>query len=65
MMELHLTVVIKREGVRYVASCPELDISRPGETAEHARDNVTEAVGHFLETADRTEIQRRLNRLAS
>jgi predicted RNase H-like HicB family nuclease len=44
-----------------VALCPELDVASQGETAEAARNNLTEAVELFLETADQAEISARLS----
>lgn len=56
-----LTAVIEREGDGYVALCPELDIASQGDSVEHARENLKEAVELFLETADPAEIQTRLH----
>ena len=56
-----LTAIIEREGDGYVALCPELDIASQGETVESARRNLIEAVELFLETADPSEVQRRLH----
>ena len=55
-----LTAIIEREGDMYVALCPELDIASQGETVEKARANLIEALELFFETADESEIQRRL-----
>ena len=52
--------IIEREGKEYVALCPELDIASQGGTVEVARRNLTEALELFFETADASEIQRRL-----
>jgi predicted RNase H-like HicB family nuclease len=56
-----LTAVIEREGDGYVSLCPELDIASQGRTVEEARENLKEAVGLFLETADVAEVQSRLH----
>ena len=56
-----LTAIIEREGPGYVALCPELDIASQGDSVEQARQNLQEAVELFLETADPTEVQRRLH----
>ena len=56
-----LTAIIEREGNAYVALCPELDIASQGETVEAARQNLIEAVELFFESADPTEISRRLH----
>ena len=55
-----VTAVIEREGNGYVALCPELDIASQGGTVEEARANLLEALELFFETADPTEIQKRL-----
>ena len=56
-----ITAIIEREGDGYVALCPELDIAGQGDTVESARRNLIEAVELFLETADPSEVQRRLH----
>ena len=52
--------IIEREGQGYVALCPELDIASQGGTVEEARTNLVEALQLFFETADASEVQRRL-----
>ena len=52
--------IIEREDDGYVALCPELDIASQGNTVEEARCNLAEALELFFETADASEIQRRL-----
>jgi len=54
------TAVIEREGEGFVALCPELDIASQGDTVEEARRNLIEAIELFLEAADPSEVQRRL-----
>jgi predicted RNase H-like HicB family nuclease len=56
-----LTVVIEREGNGYVSLCPELDIASQGVSIEEARNNLTEAVELFFETASKSEIKERLH----
>ena len=56
-----LTAVIEREGDSYVSLCPELDIASQGDTIEKARDNPSEAITLFFETASPEEIQTRLH----
>ena len=56
-----LTAIIEREGDGYVAFCPELDIASQGDTVEEARANLVEALTLFFETADASEMQRRLH----
>jgi predicted RNase H-like HicB family nuclease len=55
-----LTAIIEREGDGYVSLCPELDIASQGKTIEEARNHLKEALELFLETADPTEVRRRL-----
>lgn len=54
------TAVIEREDDGFVALCPELDIASQGDTVEEARQNLIEAIELFLEEADPSEVQRRL-----
>ncbi len=56
-----LTAIIEREGDGYVALCPELDIASQGDSVESARANLVEAVELFFETADTSEVERRLH----
>ena len=56
-----LTAIIEREGDAYVALCAELDIASQEDTVEAARRNLIEALEFFFETADPTEVARRLH----
>lgn len=56
-----LTAIIEREGDGYVALCPELDIASQGDSVENAKSNLVEAVELFFETADPSEVKRRLH----
>jgi predicted RNase H-like HicB family nuclease len=56
-----LTAILSREGDGYVALCPELDIASQETTVEEARRNLGEAVEPFFETADASEVERRLH----
>ena len=56
-----LTAIIEREDACYVALCPELDIASQGLTIEEARSNLVEALTLFFETADPSEVGRRLH----
>jgi predicted RNase H-like HicB family nuclease len=56
-----LTAIIRREDEGFVALCPELDVASQGATVEEARANLIEALGLFLESADQSEIDRRLS----
>jgi predicted RNase H-like HicB family nuclease len=60
-MTRKLTAIIEREDDGYVALCPELDIASQGDTVEHARDNLKEALELFFETASPEEILERLH----
>ena len=55
-----LTAIIQREDDGFVALCPELDIASQGSSVEDARTNLIEALTLFFETADPSEISRRL-----
>lgn len=56
-----LTAIISLEGDGYVSLCPELDVASQGDTAFEARSNLIEALELFFETADASEVERRLN----
>ena len=56
-----LTAIIGREDEGYVALCPELDVASQGDTVEEARLNLIEALELFFETADPSEVERRLH----
>jgi len=56
-----LTALIERDGDGYVALSPEFDVASQGDTIEEARANLAEALTLFLETADASEIDRRLH----
>jgi predicted RNase H-like HicB family nuclease len=56
-----LTAFIRREDGGFVALCPELDVASQGSTVEEARANLVEALELFLESADQSEIDRRLS----
>jgi len=55
-----LTAIIEREGNGYVALCPELDIASEGDSVEEARLNLAEALTLFFETADASELAKRI-----
>lgn len=59
-MNRRLTAIIQAEGTGFVSLCPELDIASQGDTIEHARDNLREALELFFECASPTEIEQRL-----
>jgi predicted RNase H-like HicB family nuclease len=56
-----MTAIIEREDDGFVALCPEFDIASQGTTIEEARANLVEALALFFETADETEVARRLH----
>ncbi|MBA3891761.1 MAG: type II toxin-antitoxin system HicB family antitoxin [Gemmatimonadaceae bacterium] len=56
-----LTAIIEREDDVSVAFCPELDIASQGNTVETARTNLVEALELVFESADPTEVARRLH----
>ena len=59
-MNRQLTAIVEREGERYVALCPEVDVASQGDTVTEARDNLAEALTLFFETASAGEIDRRM-----
>lgn len=56
------TAIIEKEEDGYVSLCPELDIASQGDTVEDAKNNLTEAIELFLEIADPSEINQRLEK---
>jgi len=56
-----LTAIIEREDDGFVALCSELDIASQGSSIEDARVNLIEALTLFFETADPSELTRRLH----
>ncbi len=55
-----LTAIIEREDSGYVALCPELDVASQGDSIEEARANLVEALTLFFESAESSEIEKRL-----
>ena len=55
-----MTAIIEREDNGFVALCPELDVASQGSSVEEARANLIEALELFFETADPSEVARRL-----
>lgn len=60
-MKQRFTAMIDREADGFVAICPELDVASQGDSVEEALSNLREAVELFLETADVSEVESRLN----
>lgn len=56
-----MTAIIEREDDGFVALCPELDIASQGASIEEARANLIEALSLFFESANESEIARRLH----
>lgn len=56
-----LTAIIERKGNRYVAKCPELNVSSLGDTAVDARKNLQEKLELFFATAPLEEINDRVH----
>ena len=54
------TAIIEQEDDGFVALCPQLDIASQGDTVQEAKNNLTEAIELFMEVADLSEIQSRL-----
>ena len=52
-MEIEYTTRVHREGTLYVAHAQELDVSSAGGTVDESRAHLSEAVGLFLEEAER------------
>ena len=59
-MSRHLTAIVEREGEGYVALCPQVDVASQGLTVAEARENLSEALTLFFETASASEIDQRL-----
>jgi predicted RNase H-like HicB family nuclease len=58
---MQLTAIIEREGDGYFALCPEVDVASQGDSIEHARKNLQEALELFFENASEVEIHNRLH----
>ena len=56
-----LTAIIEREDDGLFSLCPELDIASQGSSIEEARANLVEALTLFFESADQSEVSRRLH----
>ena len=56
----NFTAIIEKEGIGYVALCPELDIASQGDTVEESKANLHEAIELFFEHASDSEIEYRL-----
>lgn len=56
---MKMAAVFEAEGDGYVSLCPELDIASQGDAIGQARDNLTEVLELFFETAMPNEIGQR------
>jgi len=56
MKRFRVTVVIWKEGMRFVSKCPELGVASYGSTPEKARSALEEAVILYLENAEQLGI---------
>ena len=56
-----VTAFIERQGEWYVAISPAYGVASQGETVDEAKRNLQEALELFLESADQSEVERRLN----
>ena len=61
VQRMRLTAIIEREDDGFVSLCPELDIASQGSSVEQAQANLVEALTLFFETADASEVARRLH----
>ena len=55
------TAIIEREDDGYVSLCPELDNASQGDSIAEARANLVEALTLFFETAESSEMEKRLH----
>jgi predicted RNase H-like HicB family nuclease len=58
---MRLTAIIEREDDGFVSLCPELDIASQGSSVEEAQANLVEALTLFFESAEASEVTRRLH----
>ena len=57
---MNFTTTTFAEGDGYSALCPELDVASQGDSIDEASANLREAMELFIETADPSEIERRM-----
>jgi predicted RNase H-like HicB family nuclease len=57
---LRLTAIIERENEGFVSLCPELDVASQGSSIEEASAYLVEALSLFFQTADPSEVARRM-----
>jgi predicted RNase H-like HicB family nuclease len=53
MFQIEFDGLVFKEGEKFVAYCPKLDVSSCGNTIDEARKNLKTAVRLFLEEADK------------
>ena len=51
MQEIQLSVVVWKEGGKYVSKCPELNVASFGDSVQDARINLKEAVELYIENS--------------
>ena len=56
----YVTAVIWKEGRKFVSKCPELGVASYGKTPESAREALEEAIGLYLENAQRLGLLKEL-----
>jgi len=49
--DIHLSVVVWKEGNSYVSKCPELNLASCGDSVQEARLNLKEAIELYIENA--------------
>jgi len=54
--QILLTGIIKEEDKGYSVVCPELNVASQGETFEETINNIKEAVGLYIESAEQLGI---------
>jgi predicted RNase H-like HicB family nuclease len=60
IVPMNFTTTILAQDDESVAVCPALDIASQGDSIAQASENLREAVELFMETADSSEVERRL-----
>ena len=58
-MNRRVTAIVECEGDGYIAFCPEVDVASQGETVTEARENLSEALTLYFESASDDETERR------
>ena len=53
MVTIDFDIIVFKEDKAYVAYCPELDVSSCGNSVEHAKEMLKNAVRLFIEEAEK------------